>query len=183
MKADQVLSQGQTELLDRAVTYDKPGGERSMARTVAMFNALTDQAMSVEQGWLLLACLKMVRSQQGAKKADNYVDGATYFALAGEEALSDPKWMDEEAAGRLLKESREKMAKPIVEKVDALLDKHSWIPWELNKNPPAGLRSDELVDVKLRNGNVSTQSVVGGLDWGEISMSSQFEIIEYRVSS
>ena len=35
---------------ERAVTYDKPSGERSMGKTVAMFNALTDHGLSEEQG-------------------------------------------------------------------------------------------------------------------------------------
>lgn len=71
---------------DRAATYDKPEGERSMSATVAAFNAVTGHQLTEEQGWLFMALLKAVRSQQGAYRADSYEDGAAYFALAGEAA-------------------------------------------------------------------------------------------------
>lgn len=84
MKAHEFLKQGQTEMEDRAVTYDNPEGERSMGKTVAMFNALTGLSMTEEQGWKFMVCLKLVRSEQGEFRGDNFIDGAAYFALAGE---------------------------------------------------------------------------------------------------
>jgi len=36
-----------------------------------------------------MALLKAVRSQQGAFRMDSFVDGAAYFALAGEAAKRD----------------------------------------------------------------------------------------------
>lgn len=71
----------------RASTYDAPNGERSMDKTVEMFNCLIghDRAISVEQGWMFMAILKIVRSQQGGFKLDNYEDLAAYAALAAEE--------------------------------------------------------------------------------------------------
>jgi len=74
---------------ERAVTYDNPQGERSMGKTVAMFNTLTEHGLTEEQGWLFMSCLKMVRSQQGEYRADSYEDGAAYFALAGENAAQE----------------------------------------------------------------------------------------------
>lgn len=71
---------------DRAATYDKPEGERSMGATVEAFKAVTGHALTEEQGWLFMTLLKAVRSQQGAYRADSYEDGAAYFALAGEAA-------------------------------------------------------------------------------------------------
>lgn len=58
--------------------------ERSMEKTVQMFNALTGANIAITDGWLFMVCLKMVRSRQGAFHLDDYVDGASYFALAGE---------------------------------------------------------------------------------------------------
>jgi len=66
--------------------YDKPEGERSMGSTVWAFEAVTGVAMTEAQGWLFMALLKAVRSQQGAFRMDSFVDGAAYFALAGEAA-------------------------------------------------------------------------------------------------
>lgn len=78
------LQQGLLHMRDRASTYDKPDGERSMGKTVAAFNAITGKQISEEEGWLLMGLLKMVRSQQGAFRADNYEDLAAYAALQGE---------------------------------------------------------------------------------------------------
>lgn len=69
---------------DRARTYDRPEGERSMGRTVAAFNAITGRSLTEEEGWLLMCLLKLVRSQQGAFKADSYEDLAAYAAILGE---------------------------------------------------------------------------------------------------
>lgn len=86
MNAHDIIAQAGVEMTDRAATYDSPGGERSMADTEAAFSFMTGVTMTEEQGWLFMACLKGVRSQQGALRADSYVDGAAYFALAGEAA-------------------------------------------------------------------------------------------------
>lgn len=86
MTAAEILNQAAGHLSDRATTYDKPAGERSMAATVSAFRTITGVSMTEEQGWLFMAVLKAVRSQQGALKTDNYEDGAAYFALAGEAA-------------------------------------------------------------------------------------------------
>jgi hypothetical protein len=74
---------------ERAATYDQPQGERSIGKTVAMFNTLTEHGLTEEQGWLFMTCLKMVRAQAGDYRADSYEDGAAYFALAGESAAQE----------------------------------------------------------------------------------------------
>jgi hypothetical protein len=84
MKAEEILAKAAGHLADRAKTYDKPEGERSMRKTVDMFNVLTGGELTEEEGWMFMVLLKMVRSQQGEHKDDNYEDGAAYFALAGE---------------------------------------------------------------------------------------------------
>lgn len=86
VNAADVVKQAAQHMEDRAATYDKPEGERSMAKTVAMFNVLTGNYLTEEEGWYFMALLKMVRSQQGDFKLDNYEDGAAYFALAAETA-------------------------------------------------------------------------------------------------
>jgi|TARA_A100001518_G_C1208099_1_gene50745 hypothetical protein len=84
VKAANVVKNAAHHMEDRAATYDAPGGERSMAKTIEMFNILTGYELSEEEGWHFMALLKMVRSQQGNFKLDNYEDGAAYFALAAE---------------------------------------------------------------------------------------------------
>lgn len=86
----EVLNAAGHHIQDRAVTYDKAEGERSMEKTVTMFNTLLgdDRFMTIEQGWLFMALLKIVRCQQGAFKLDNYEDLAAYAALAAEQAAN-----------------------------------------------------------------------------------------------
>lgn len=89
VNAADFLRAGLSHMQDRASTYDKPQGERSMGKTVAAFNVITGHELTEEQGWLLMGLLKMVRSQQGNFKADNYEDEAAYAALRGESAARD----------------------------------------------------------------------------------------------
>ena len=84
--AHEILQAAQKHMDDRASTYDKPEGERSMGGTISAFKAITGVTLTEEQGWLFMAVLKAVRSQQGDYRADSYEDGAAYFALAGEAA-------------------------------------------------------------------------------------------------
>lgn len=86
--AQSILQAGLGHMQDRAATYDKPEGERSMGATVAAFNAVTGLSLSTEQGWLFQILLKAVRSQQGGFRLDNYEDGAAYFGLMGEAAAT-----------------------------------------------------------------------------------------------
>lgn len=81
------LKAGLKHMEDRAITYDKPTGERSMQSTVEAFKAVTGIEMTEELGWIFMVLLKAVRSQQGQVKADSYEDASAYCALAGEAAL------------------------------------------------------------------------------------------------
>lgn len=59
--------------------------ERSMARCVVAFNAITGSHLTERDGWLFMAVLKATRAASTPKGVpDDYVDGAAYFALAGE---------------------------------------------------------------------------------------------------
>lgn len=91
MSAIELLEKAAGHLKDRADTYDRPGGERSIGATVQAFNAITGDGLmnSEERGWLFLAILKMARSQQGSYRADNYEDLAAYSALTGEAACEE----------------------------------------------------------------------------------------------
>jgi len=84
-----VLSAASRHMTDRAATYDNLTGERSIQSTVNAFNAITGTALSEEEGWLFMVLLKMVRSQQGNYKLDNYEDGAAYVALMAEAGAKD----------------------------------------------------------------------------------------------
>ena len=82
--AASILTAALGHMEDRAKTYDAPGGERSMGKTVAAFNVITGHTLTEEAGWLFMEILKQVRSQQGDYRADNYEDMVAYAALRGE---------------------------------------------------------------------------------------------------
>lgn len=89
MKAPDILTRAAEHMQDRAKTYDKPQGERSMGKTVEAFNAIYGTDLTEEQGWAFMVLLKLVRTSQGAYRADNYEDGTAYFALMGEAAARE----------------------------------------------------------------------------------------------
>ena len=62
--------------------------ERSMARIISVYNALTGQSLSVEDGWKFMAILKLVRIQIKPHE-DGFLDALSYMALWGEEAYQN----------------------------------------------------------------------------------------------
>ena len=83
--APDILATAARCIAQRAATRDLPA-ERSMARAVSAFNALAGASLSERDGWLFMVVLKAARATAGSHNADDYVDGAAYFALAGESA-------------------------------------------------------------------------------------------------
>ena len=86
-----IVKMAMKHMEDRAATYDKPEGERSIGATVDAFNAVTGDGLmnSEERGWLFMVLLKIVRSQQGDFKLDNYEDLSAYGGLMGEAAAKE----------------------------------------------------------------------------------------------
>ncbi len=89
VQATSFLSEAGKSLATKAEVRDAAEGERSMARTVAAFNALTGKNLTVAEGWEFMILLKLVRGRQGFFNADDYVDIAGYGALLGEQESQD----------------------------------------------------------------------------------------------
>lgn len=68
---------------DRAAERDTDN-ERSMLSTVNAFNAMYGTELTETQGWMFMVFLKASRAKQGNFREDDYTDGSSYFALAGE---------------------------------------------------------------------------------------------------
>jgi hypothetical protein len=86
--ANQLLNKAATLMEQRGQQYDQPQGERSMGKTIGAFNAITGNALSESDGWLLLALLKMVRdNQRELPHQDSIEDLIAYCALYGESRL------------------------------------------------------------------------------------------------
>lgn len=89
--APDILTAAAGHMLDRAASYDQPGGERSMGRAVAAFNAIAGRDLAEREGWLLLALVKAVRAETTVGHRDSIEDLAAYCALYGEAALTEDK--------------------------------------------------------------------------------------------
>lgn len=70
---------------DRAATYDKPEGERSITQVVAIFNLFHGTKLTEAQGWHFMEIVKKVRffTANGFHR-DSVEDAIAYSALMGE---------------------------------------------------------------------------------------------------
>lgn len=83
--APDILDRAAGHLRQRAGTYDKPEGERSMAQTVAIFNLHHGTALTEAQGWHMMQILKDVRLfTRAGFHADSAEDCTAYSALKAE---------------------------------------------------------------------------------------------------
>lgn len=82
--ADALLLAAAEAIRQRAALRDLPEGERSMARAIAAYNALTGANLSELDGWLFMCILKLSRATAGEAHIDDYTDLAGYAALAAE---------------------------------------------------------------------------------------------------
>lgn len=84
-EAPELLGRAARHMHDRASTYDKPEGERSMGRAVQAFNAITGRSLTEAEGWLFMAMLKAVRSETRVEPhQDSLEDLIAYAALYAE---------------------------------------------------------------------------------------------------
>lgn len=83
-----LLNQAGAIQAERAREYEQAGGERSTAKIVAAFNAITGRDLRESEGWLFLQLLKMVRSEAGGIHSDSVLDSVSYASLYGEARLA-----------------------------------------------------------------------------------------------
>ena len=86
MKASDILAEAARIMDERGKQYDQPDGERSMARVITAFNAITGHSLTEHEGWLIMSILKMVRQWQNPNTvhADSLLDNVAYAALLAE---------------------------------------------------------------------------------------------------
>ena len=91
-KAPDLLKRAAEIMEERGRQYDKKDGERSMAQCVKAFNAITGRDLTEQEGWTMMAVLKMVRFFQNTAvpHKDSLEDLIAYSALLGESALHKP---------------------------------------------------------------------------------------------
>jgi hypothetical protein len=89
--APDLLQAAHRHMSDRASTYDKPEGERSMGQTVAIFNLHHGTNLTEAQGWHFMQILKDVRLfTRPGYHADSGEDGIAYCALKCEAKQREP---------------------------------------------------------------------------------------------
>lgn len=81
--AQEILVDAHNAISCRAIERDIDI-ERSMKRAVAIFNAFSGRSLTETEGWMFMVCLKMARAKAGKFQRDDYIDMASYAALAGE---------------------------------------------------------------------------------------------------
>ncbi len=97
--AHDVLTAASDTIRQRGQQRDSSAGtgthapqERSMAATVAAFNAIEGTSLTERQGWAFMQTLKLVRAaasdRNGMFNPDDSLDGAAYAALGGEAAAA-----------------------------------------------------------------------------------------------
>lgn len=168
MRANEVLKAALGHMEDRAATYDKPEGERSMPATVSAFNALTGHQLTAEQGWLFMTVLKLCRTQQGGFRADNYEDGAAYFALMGEQAAGD------RGQYANVDPTQGKHLEPLSDDPYGPRDAEGWYTW----NGDETMRPAGNVDVEVRDGVRSLRRSAEQFEWAHCGHST--DIVKWR---
>lgn len=83
--AQEFINAAAAHMRDRAATYDKPEGERSIQATVTAFNAITGRDLIESDGWLFMQLLKDARQwQTPGVHWDSAEDCIAYAALKAE---------------------------------------------------------------------------------------------------
>lgn len=92
--AHDVLTAAASAIDDRGRQRDSSAAKqgRSMASTVAAFNAIEGTTLTERQGWAFMQVVKMARAaatdRNGGFNPDDALDGAAYAALGGEAAAA-----------------------------------------------------------------------------------------------
>ena len=86
--AENLLRTAAETLKERATTRDLES-ERSMKKTVELFNKLHGTELTEIEGWSFMMLLKMVRANAGKLNPDDYIDLIGYGALLAESAVEN----------------------------------------------------------------------------------------------
>lgn len=123
--APDVLGAARQHMLDRAATYDKPEGERSMAQTVAVFNTFHGTTLTEAQGWHFMQVLKDVRLfTRPVYHADSAEDSVAYAALKAEAKAAEKATPTPVFHEMVINDVRIPVNKEAVEKIKASIERN-----------------------------------------------------------
>ncbi len=81
MNAGDFLTEAKAIIQDRGMDYGHPSD--NMSRTARLWSAFLEMPITDSQVASCIALVKLARSMETGK-VDNYIDGAAYFAIAGQ---------------------------------------------------------------------------------------------------
>ena len=81
MNAGDFLVEAKAIIQDRGLDYGHPSD--NMSRTARLWSAFLEMPVTDYQVASCMALVKLARSMETGK-VDNYIDGAAYFAIAGQ---------------------------------------------------------------------------------------------------
>jgi hypothetical protein len=81
MNARDYLNEARATIQDRGLDYGHPSD--NMQRTAALWSSYLEMPITDYQVAMCMALVKVARSMESAKP-DNYIDGCSYFAIAGQ---------------------------------------------------------------------------------------------------
>lgn len=86
MNARDYLNEARAIIQDRGMDYGHPTD--NMSRTASLWSAYLEVPIRPDQVAMCLALVKIARSME-TPKVDNFIDGAAYFAIAGQLATEE----------------------------------------------------------------------------------------------
>jgi hypothetical protein len=86
MNARDYLNEARAIIQDRGMDYGHPTD--NMSRTASLWSAYLEVPIRADQVAMCLALVKIARSME-TPKVDNFIDGAAYFAIAGQLATEE----------------------------------------------------------------------------------------------
>ena len=95
MNAAEFLDQAKKTMDERGKTYDVEGGgkqERSMGKTIQVFNSITGSDLTESEGWMFMVLLKLVRQwASDGYHHDSALDSVAYTSLMAEALDAEAK--------------------------------------------------------------------------------------------
>jgi hypothetical protein len=195
MKADEILTAAAQHMRDRAATYDKPEGERSMAQTVAIFNQFHGTSLTEAQGWHFMQVLKDVRLfARGRYHADSAEDCTAYSALKAEAMAAQDDFFASMATGdmELQSETAHAATAPVVIPpapeydpasvafAGSFVDADGWIRWDGGECPvPPGTHI--LYKYSMTDGLIFNTEHPQSLQWNHKGTDEEDRLVAYQI--
>lgn len=160
--APEILAKAAGHIADRADTYDKPQGERSIGLTVQLFNLLRGHDLTEAEGWEFMSLLKKVRGWHApGYHGDSHEDEAAFVALKAESKARDAVQPAQESAAVEWEEFQGDGRK--ICKGWEFLVSRGWV------NLDGNIGETTATNCRYRRPKIAVQSVDPAVEWEEFT--------------